>query len=198
MRSFYQTIKSRLIVAVVVKRIRASTLFTFDYVVYLILACIIALLGLLENSTVVIVASMLVSPIMGPILAIIFGCVISDYELRNKGIKNGLVSIIICISTGFFFGFLFIAGESGYEAEPGTFITKEMTTRGTTNDMALDIGIAIASGAAAALSVLGENTSSMVGVAISASLLPPAVNAGFLWSVKIMAKEDLIKRGIYL
>ena len=55
--------------------------------------------------------------------------------------------------------------------------------------------IAIASGAAAALSVLGENTSSMVGVAISASLLPPAVNAGFLWSVAIMADPDLITRG---
>ena len=60
-----------------------------------------------------------------------------------------------------------------------------MIVRGSTADMALDIGIAVASGAAAALSVLGENTSSMVGVAISASLLPPAVNAGFLWSVAL-------------
>jgi hypothetical protein len=32
-----------------------------------------------------------------------------------------------------------------------------------------------------ALSILGNNTSSLVGVAISASLLPPAVNAGICW-----------------
>lgn len=35
---------------------------------------------------------------------------------------------------------------------------------------------AIASGAAVAIAILGENVGSLVGVAISASLLPPAVN----------------------
>ena len=37
--------------------------------------------------------------------------------------------------------------------------------------------IALPSGAGVALSVLGGNTGSLVGVAISASLLPPAVNS---------------------
>ena len=37
--------------------------------------------------------------------------------------------------------------------------------------------IAMPSGVGVALSVLGGNTGSLVGVAISASLLPPAVNA---------------------
>jgi uncharacterized membrane protein len=37
--------------------------------------------------------------------------------------------------------------------------------------------IALASGAGVALAVLGGNTASLVGAAISASLLPPAVNA---------------------
>ena len=174
-----------MIVAVVVKRIRSATLFTFDYAAYLFLACIVALLGLLENSSVVIVASMLVSPIMGPILASIFGCIIADKDLRNKGIKNGLISLILCVFIGFVFGFLFIYEEHWYNYKVHRFITTEMIVRGSTADMLLDIGIAVASGAAAALSVLGENTSSMVGVAISASLLPPAVNAGFLWSVAL-------------
>lgn len=109
--------------------------------------------------------------------------------------KNGLASIILCILTGLLFGFIFIKAEYLFEAETGKFITKEMTTRGTINDIILDVVIAIASGAAAALSLLGENTSSMVGVAISASLLPPAVNAGFLWSVAIIGDKELITRG---
>ena len=37
-----------------------------------------------------------------------------------------------------------------------------------------------------ALSVLGGNAGSLVGVAISASLLPPAVNAGLFWSLSLM------------
>ena len=172
-------------VAVVIKRIRSATLFTFDYATYLFLASIVALLGLLENSSVVIVASMLISPIMGPILASIFGCITADKDLRNKGIKHGLISLILCVFIGFVFGFLFIAIEECFNYEVDQFITTEMIVRGSTADIVLDIGIAVASGAAAALSVLGENTSSMVGVAISASLLPPAVNAGFLWSVAL-------------
>lgn len=39
-----------------------------------------------------------------------------------------------------------------------------------------------------ALSILGNNTSSLVGVAISASLLPPAVNAGICWVYAIVGR----------
>ena len=53
---------------------KAGAEFSFDYLLLVILAGIIAFMGLLENSSVVLVASMLVSPIMGEVnLAIIFG-----------------------------------------------------------------------------------------------------------------------------
>lgn len=41
-----------------------------------------------------------------------------------------------------------------------------------------------------ALSILGNNTASLVGVAISASLLPPAVNAGICWAHAILIQFD--------
>lgn len=50
-------------------------------------------------------------------------------------------------------------------------------TRGVYRGLVIGVMIAIPSGAGVALSVLGGNTGSLVGVAISASLLPPAVNA---------------------
>ena len=67
--SFYSTMRSRLKVAEVLTRIQAGAQFTFDYLMLLILAAVIAFFGLTENSSVVLVASMLVSPMMGPILA---------------------------------------------------------------------------------------------------------------------------------
>ena len=74
-----------------------------------------------------------------------------------------------------------------------------MLQRGSSHDIVLNACIAMASGAAAVFSVLGENTSSMIGVAISASLLPPAVNAGFLCSVILMYQngdyQDTIIKG---
>ena len=73
MEKFYSSIKSRLLVSEVMARIEAGSEFSFDFLLLLVLAGIIAFMGHLENSSVVLVASMLVSPLMGPILAGIFG-----------------------------------------------------------------------------------------------------------------------------
>ena len=52
------------------------------------------------------------------------------------------------------------------------------------------IPIAFFSGLGVALSVLDDQTSSLVGVAISASLLPPAVNCGMLFIVSVIRGES--------
>lgn len=49
--------------------------------------------------------------------------------------------------------------------------------RGEYHSLVVGLLTAIPSGAAVAIAILGENIGSLVGVAISASLLPPAVNA---------------------
>lgn len=59
-----------------------------------------------------------------------------------------------------------------------TWPTNEMQIRGEPLGLITGIAIAVPSGMGVCLSILGGNTSSLVGVAISASLLPPAVNAG--------------------
>ena len=179
-----------MLVAEVVKGIRSGAQFTFDYVFLVVLASIISCLGLLENSSVVLVASMLVSPIMGPILAGIFGAVISDKPLRNRGIKYEAISLLLCIFIGFVFGLIFSGGIEIYGVS-GKFPTDEMIQRGKLRALGVGALIAVPSGAGVALSVLGDNTGSMVGVAISASLLPPAVNAGLLWSLALVNHQPL-------
>ena len=182
---FYTSIKSRMLVAEVVNGIKAGSEFTFDYLLLVVLASIIAFLGLLENSSVVLVASMLVSPIMGPILAGIFGCIIGDVQLRNRGIQHELISLGICILIGFLFGLIFcwIEVETYYNGSGSQWPTQEMVSRGNGRSLVTGVAIAIPSGAGVALSVLGGNVGSLVGVAISASLLPPAVNAGLFWAI---------------
>jgi hypothetical protein len=54
------------------------------------------------------------------------------------------------------------------------------------------ICIAIPSGMGVALSILGNNTASLVGVAISASLLPPAVNSGMCWAHGILLRAEAV------
>ena len=57
------------------------------------------------------------------------------------------------------------------------FPTEEMSSRATWQGILVGLAIAIPSGAGVGLSVLNHNTSSLVGVAISASLLPPAARS---------------------
>jgi uncharacterized membrane protein len=56
----------------------------------------------------------------------------------------------------------------------------EMYTRATWTNFLVALPVAFFSGLGVAVSLLDDQTSSLVGVAISASLLPPAVNAGLL------------------
>mmetsp|Transcript_8046 Transcript_8046/g.18182 ORF Transcript_8046/g.18182 Transcript_8046/m.18182 type:complete len:241 (+) Transcript_8046:90-812(+) len=68
--------------------------------------------------------------------------------------------------------------------------TQEMLSRGTRTTFLAGIPIAFFSGLGVALSVLDDQTSSLVGVAISASLLPPAVNCGMMFIVAAIKGED--------
>ncbi|XP_013403877.1 uncharacterized protein LOC106169083 isoform X2 [Lingula anatina] len=187
--NFFKSIKSRLTVAQVVEQIKAQAALTFDYVMLIILASIIAGFGLLENSSVILVASMLVSPLMGPILAGTFGLMVQNKNLGLLGIKTELVGLGLCIASGFVLGI--IAGVVGptWGAVP-QYPTPEMAVRGQVRSLWSGVLIAVPSGAGVALSVLGGNAGSLVGVAISASLLPPATNAGMLWAYAIVSAAN--------
>lgn len=123
---------------------------------------------------------MLISPLMGPILAATFGAVIKDHKLQYWGLANEIIGIFMCIFVGFVFGLITCGVDYSFGNEKG--LTPEMITRTDLHSVIVGICIALPSGAAVAIAVLGENFGSLVGVAISASLLPPACNTGLLWS----------------
>ena len=65
-----------------------------------------------------------------------------------------------------------------------------MANRGTWQNLYIGCPVAFFSGMGVAVSLLDDQTASMVGVAISASLLPPAVNAGILWVAYIFEQTN--------
>ncbi len=81
-----------------------SASFTFDYLSLLLIASTIAGVGLATNNTVAIVASMLVSPIMGPVMALTFGTVVNNWSLTLLGMKSEFISLFICVIVGFVIG----------------------------------------------------------------------------------------------
>eukprot|EP00484_Ammonia_sp_Unknown_P028189 CAMPEP_0197025448 /NCGR_PEP_ID=MMETSP1384-20130603/5784_1 /TAXON_ID=29189 /ORGANISM="Ammonia sp." /LENGTH=884 /DNA_ID=CAMNT_0042453977 /DNA_START=20 /DNA_END=2674 /DNA_ORIENTATION=+ len=184
---FFESIKSRQIVDQLVDNTLQSAEFTYDYMSMLLVADVIAAMGLGTDSAVIVVASMLVSPIMGPVLALTFGVHLRKFKfakaLARLGVKNEIWSLMICICVGFIAGFVLIAATQN----EGRYVwpTGEMRSRGEVAGLATGAIVAFASGVGVALSVVGDYMATVIGVAISASLLPPAVNCGMLWAMSL-------------
>jgi len=159
---------------------------TFDYIMYLTSAAVIAAVGLGVDSPVSVVASMLVSPIMGPVLCIAFGTVTRDWKMVELGLLNELFSMTFCFVVGFITGLLFVGMG---QVDDYNWPTPQMAGRGTVRGLGESTWVAAASGIGVAIGVTSGGINGLVGVAISASLLPPVVNTGMFlgW----MAAGDL-------
>ncbi|GIL74931.1 hypothetical protein Vretifemale_4796 [Volvox reticuliferus] len=149
---------------------------SFDYLAFVVVAGLIAAVGLATNSSVMIVASMLVSPLMGPILAFSFGTSASDPYLMWKGVVSETVGVLLTFLVGFIVG-LAVCIWTGV-ARGFQWPTNEMESRGEVSGLVVGVFFAIPSGAGVALSTTQGGTTALVGVAIAASLLPPIVNCG--------------------
>ncbi|XP_035233771.1 uncharacterized protein LOC118205589 [Stegodyphus dumicola] len=180
-KEFLKSVTARLTVAQVVERVRNDGSLSFDFIMFVFIASCIAALGLSENSAIIIVAAMLISPIMGPIMAFTFGLTIRDRKLIKMAMRTELIGLSVCLIAGFLFGF--ICGNFSETWGAGKWPTPEMAGRGMVRSLWSGCLIALPSGAGVAMSVLGGNGASLVGVAISASLLPPTVNCGLLWGL---------------
>lgn len=188
-QKFLKSVTARLTVAQVVEGVRSNGELNFDYVAFIILAGMIAALGLMDNSVVSIIAAMLVSPLMGPIAAITFGIIIRDKSLVKVGLRTELCGLCLCLVFGFFFGLIMaywgdIQGPGGWG--PNTWPNSEQTARGQWRSLWVGALVALPSGAGVAMAILGGNSACLVGVAISASLLPPSINCGSLWALSLM------------
>ncbi|GJQ77228.1 hypothetical protein Trydic_g14897 [Trypoxylus dichotomus] len=178
---FLLSIRARLTVAQVVENIKHQAALTFNFICLVITASTICAVGLVENDDVYLISSILISPMMGPVMASTFGKVIRDRTLQKMGVLNELLGLGIATVIGFICGTMICVSTDKYgEIE---WPTTEMISRGEVRTIGVGCLIALLSGAAVALAVLSDNISSLVGVAISTSLMPPAVNAGLLWSL---------------
>ncbi|CAM9860152.1 unnamed protein product [Scytosiphon promiscuus] len=177
----FRALASQIRVTQVTEEIREGTKCHFDYMALLVASSAISAMGLATDNVAVVVAAMLVSPIMGPVLAFTFGTNVRDWSLAKKGFLVESFSLLICVGVGFLVGMVGV----NFIEEP-TWPTHEMETRGNAWGLLTGICIAIPSGMAVALSILSKNVNSLVGVAISASLLPPAVNTGLCLAVALV------------
>ncbi|MGM1057488.1 MAG: DUF389 domain-containing protein [Bacteroidota bacterium] len=149
------------------KVLRENAEISSIYVVMMILSTLIASFGLFGNSSPVIIGAMILAPIISPIVSFSMGMVRYDVNM----LKTGVVTIII----GTLVALVFAAGVS--IIIPLKVLTPEINAR--LSPTLLDMGIAVASGIAAAYAHAKSGIAkSLAGVAIAVALVPPLAVAG--------------------
>lgn len=135
----------------------------------LVCAIIIASTGLSTNSTAVIIGAMLISPLMGTILAIAYGTVTADSRTVRKSLIGFLFQMGVSLITSTIFFLLM----------PSKTITSELLAR--TNPSFTDVIVAIAGGIAGIIGQTRKDKSNNIipGVAIATALMPPLCTCGF-------------------
>jgi uncharacterized hydrophobic protein (TIGR00271 family) len=149
----------------------AAEVFSLNYALELLFSAGIATFGLVLDSPAVVIGAMLISPLMGPILAGGLALAAADLYLGLKSVLSVLVS---CISAVAFAALL-------VWMLPFHSPTQEILAR--THPNLLDLGVALFSGLAGSVVVCrgggGGGVTALPGVAIAVALMPPLCTVGF-------------------
>ncbi len=146
---------------------KAASIPSFGFFFLLISATVIATLGLLANSPAVIIGAMIVAPLMNPILSMAFAIVTGDWQLHKYSLMTVFVGSLCAILVSYLIAILL----------PIDTVASEIVAR--TSPSLIDLGIAIAAGAAGSFSLTRKSiASSIAGVAIAVALVPPLCVVG--------------------
>ena len=136
--------------------------------VILILSMFIASIGLNMNSTAVVIGAMLISPLMGPILATGFGFATLNFTVVKSGILRLSLQITIAV----------LASALYFYISPVQAATSELLAR--TEPNIFDVFIAIFGGLAGIIGQTRKTLDNVIpGVAIATALMPPLCTAGY-------------------
>jgi len=139
-----------------------------NFIVLAVLSTLVASIGLIKDNVAVVIGAMVIAPLLGPNLALALGTALGDLELMRKALKTNLVGMTLSICISIFLGFILTFDINSPELMSRT-------------DVGLDsLALALASGAAAALSLTTGLSSVLVGVMVAVALLPPAATFGLM------------------
>ncbi len=149
------------------EKLQSGSEWNFDFMALIALSTAIAALGLLQNSSAVVIGAMLVAPLMTPILGAGLALVQGNAPLLRSAGRAIAMGYQVALVIGFVLGNLF----------PITQLTEQLLARG--GPTLLDMGVGFLSGVAAAF-CLGRPglLAALPGVAIAAALVPPIATTG--------------------
>ncbi|PKO81257.1 MAG: TIGR00341 family protein [Betaproteobacteria bacterium HGW-Betaproteobacteria-13] len=153
--------------AAILAQVDEDASFSFNFNFMIVVAGGIATIGLLLNSPAVIIGAMLISPLMGPIVATGMALATLDVDLGRKSAKTLLLGTAAAIAFTSLIVFL----------SPVKDLTPELLAR--TRPNLFDLVVAILSGTAGGYAMIRGRGGAIVGVAIATALMPPLGTIGY-------------------
>jgi len=133
------------------------------------LSILMATFGLLIDNIAVVIGSMLIAPILYPVLSLALGLVMLDPKLIGRSLYTLLRSIFLAIAAAVLVTFIFFGRENG--------VGEAVLER--TVPTVIDFAIAVVAGFAVSFALVKPSLSeTLPGIAISVSLIPPLAVTG--------------------
>ena len=157
-----------------------------SYVWLVLLSALIATGGLVADSPAIVVGSMVIAPLVGPVLTAGVGAVTGDGEMLFDSVRFQVAGLVVAVGGATAFGFLL--GAFGF-VPSGLGVTALELVSLRVAPSIVAVTVALAAGSAAAFSLTTEGPTSLVGVMVAAALVPAAATTGiaFVWGTPALA-----------
>jgi uncharacterized hydrophobic protein (TIGR00271 family) len=148
---------------------------SISYFAFMCLATVIAVIGVVENSAILIVGAMVLGPEFGPIAALSVGLVTRNWQRVGRAWLTTTVGFIAAFLVGVSFAWIAIqTGLFPSEQPLGGFV------REISEASILTFIIAVLAGIGGALSVTSARSGALIGVLISITTIPAVGDAAML------------------
>ena len=148
--------------------VSANAKFSWTYIVLIILASIVGAIGLVKGNVPMVVGAMIIAPLLGPSVGLSLGTILGDFKLTFESVRTLTLGVLASLIFSILIGILFSVDPQAPEIAMRT-----MADFG-------DVIVSLSSGAVGALSFTTGTLTSLAGVMVAVSLLPPLVAAGML------------------
>ncbi len=173
-----------------ISRSREDSTLTVTFVMFLTLACLIAAIGVVTDSTVTVVGAMVLGPEFGPLAALAVAVVQRRLDLARRAAVALMVGFPIAMG---------ITAIATIACEAAGWLSLDDVKHVSQVDFIFQVGpvsllVALLAGAAGMLSLVSSKSAALVGVFISVTTVPAAgfaVVAGILGDWDVAAKSAL-------
>jgi len=138
------------------------------FILLVILSAFVAAIGLLRANVAIIIGAMVIAPLLGPNMGMALAATLGDSALAKRSLKTIITGIAFAVAIALVLGW---------------FATVDITNPEIASRLQVsyaDFVLALASGAAGALSFTSGAPGSLIGVMVAVALLPPLMVFGLL------------------